>query len=76
VTGGGVLFIPRLKSLCEAGKAKDIARAMEIQTAFTGELMEVLLPDLARNWMYRIKRRLVDRGVIAHATATAPFLTS
>lgn len=76
VTGGGVLFIPRLKSLYEAGKAKDIARAMEIQTAFTGELMEVLLPDLARNWMYRIKQRLVDRGVIAHATATAPFLTS
>lgn len=76
VTGGGVLFIPRLKALYQAGKAKDIARAMEIQTAFTGELMDVILPDLARNWMHRIKQRLVDRGVIAHAKATAPFMTS
>lgn len=76
VTGGGVLFIPRLKALYEAGKAKDIARAMEIQTAFSRELMEVLLPDLARNWMHRIKQRLADRGVIAHATATAPFMMS
>ena len=76
VTGGGVLFIPRLKALYEAGKARDFANAMSLQTAFTRELMEVLLPDLARNWMHRIKQRLVDRGVIAHATATAPFLTS
>jgi 4-hydroxy-tetrahydrodipicolinate synthase len=76
VTGGGVLFIRELKALYEAGKSKDIQKAMLLQSDFSAKLMEVLLPDLARNWMHRIKQGLVDRGIIAHATATAPFLTS
>jgi 4-hydroxy-tetrahydrodipicolinate synthase len=76
VTGGGVLFIRSLKALYEAGRSKDIQRAMSLQTAFSAELMEVLLPDLARNWMHRIKQRLADRGIIRQATSTAPFMRS
>lgn len=76
VTGGGVLFIRSLKALYEAGSSKDIARAMALQSAFSADLMEVILPDLARNWMFRIKQRLVDRGIIAQPTSTAPFMMS
>jgi 4-hydroxy-tetrahydrodipicolinate synthase len=76
VTGGGVLFIRELKALYEAGKSKDIQKAMALQSDFSAKLMEVLLPDLARNWMHRIKQGLVDRGIIANPTATAPFMTS
>lgn len=76
VTGGGVLFIRELKALYEAGKSKDIQKAMALQSDFSAKLMEVLLPDLARNWMHRIKQGLVDRGIIAYPTATAPFMTS
>jgi 4-hydroxy-tetrahydrodipicolinate synthase len=76
VTGGGVLFIRRLKALYEAGRSKDIQQAMSLQTTFTEELMEVILPDLARNWMHRIKQRLADRGIIRQATSTAPFMRS
>lgn len=76
VTGGGVLFIRELKALFEAGSSKDIQKVMALQSDFSAKLMEVLLPDLARNWMHRIKQGLVDRGIIAHATATAPFMTS
>lgn len=76
VTGGGVLFIRSLKALYEAGHYKDIQLAMALQSAFTEELMEVILPDLARNWMHRIKQQLADRGIIRQATSTAPFMRS
>jgi 4-hydroxy-tetrahydrodipicolinate synthase len=74
VTGGGVLFVSLLKQLCEAGMRKDIEEAMRLQKLFSEKLMEVLLPDLARNWVFNIKKGLADRNIIAKPYATAPFM--
>ncbi|MBM3442912.1 MAG: dihydrodipicolinate synthase family protein [Bacteroidetes bacterium] len=74
VTGGGVCFIRLLKALCEAGMQRDIDSAMSLQAAFWKGMTEMLLPDLPRNWMFNIKEKLADNGVIAAPYATAPFM--
>jgi dihydrodipicolinate synthase/N-acetylneuraminate lyase len=74
VTGGGVLFVSLLKRLCEAGMKKDIETSMQLQKLFSAQLMDILMPDLARNWVFNIKKGLADRKIIAKAYATAPFM--
>jgi 4-hydroxy-tetrahydrodipicolinate synthase len=74
VTGGGVLFIKLLKQLYTAGFNNETEESMRLQQLFSKSLMNVLLPDLARNWMHNIKNELVMRRIISHAFATAPFM--
>lgn len=74
VTGGGVLFVSLLKRLCEAGMKKDIETSMQLQKLFSAQLMDILMPDLARNWVFNIKKGLADRKIIAKPYATAPFM--
>jgi 4-hydroxy-tetrahydrodipicolinate synthase len=74
VTGGGVLFVRLLKRLYEAGSKKDISESMRLQKLFSKSLMDVLLPDLARNWMYNIKKELADRKIISSPYSSSPFM--
>lgn len=73
VTGGGVLFISLLCRLYQAGHQGIISEARTLQHEFNQGLQEILLPDLARNWMHNIKQTLTNRGIITAPFATAPF---
>jgi 4-hydroxy-tetrahydrodipicolinate synthase len=74
VTGGGVLFVKLLRQLYLAGTGKNIDEAMRLQKLFSENLMSVLLPNLARNWMFNIKNELTRKNIIAHPYSTAPFM--
>jgi 4-hydroxy-tetrahydrodipicolinate synthase len=76
VSGGGVMYVKLLKELCNAGLSKEIDASIQLQVAFSKKLMDVLLPNPQRNWLFNIKRELVRQGVIAHAYVTSPFLTN
>lgn len=74
VTGGGVVFVRLLKRLCEAGMNRDIDTTMRLQTEFWKGMTDMLMPDLARNWMFNIKERLAGMGIIEAPWSTAPFM--
>ena len=76
VSGGGVVFINALNELYKAGASNDKAKAMELQRKFTRDLLALLGPNLSRDWVFNIKRRLVERDIIANAAVTSPFLTT
>lgn len=76
VSGGGVLFIKDVLSLYEVSKALDHKKAMLLQQNFTKLLMDVLLPNPQRNWVFNIKKILADKHIIDTPTVTAPFLTT
>lgn len=76
VSGGGVCFINLLKRLYEACMAGDKATACTIQQHFFASLNEILGPNKSRDWLFHIKKRLVDLELIDHACVTAPFLTT
>jgi 4-hydroxy-tetrahydrodipicolinate synthase len=76
VSGGGVMYVKLLKELCNAGLSKELDASIKLQVAFSKKLMEILLPNPQRNWLFNIKRELVHQGVIAHAHVTSPFLTN
>lgn len=75
VSGGGVAFIKLLVELYAAGLLNDRLKAIEYQRKFTEQLLILLLPDPQRNWMYNIKKKLVDMHIISNAYVTTPFLT-
>jgi 4-hydroxy-tetrahydrodipicolinate synthase len=74
VTGGGVLFVNMLKQLYQAGTKKNIDESMRLQKLFSKSLMDVLLPDLARNWMFNIKKELANRKIISSPQSSFPFM--
>lgn len=74
VSGGGVLFIKDLLALIEAGFNGDKAKVMELQIQFSEKLLGLLKPNIARDWMFKIKKELVQRGIISEANVTEPFL--
>ncbi len=74
VSGGGVMYVKLLKELCNAGLSKELDASIKLQVAFSKKLMDVLLPNPQRNWLFNIKRELVRQGVIAHDHVTSPFL--
>jgi 4-hydroxy-tetrahydrodipicolinate synthase len=76
VSGGGVAFIKLLKELYLAGASNDRIRSIQIQRDFTKQLTNLLSTDPQRNWLYSIKKQLVDTGVISNAYVTAPFIDS
>lgn len=75
ISGGGVAFIKSLTELFEAASLNDRLRAFKCQQIFTKQLMGLLLPNPQRNWMYNIKKKLVDMKIISNAYCTAPFMT-
>lgn len=75
VSGGGVAFIKLLTRLYKAGISNDRLKAMEYQRDFKARLIEMLSPSPERNWVYNIKKRLVEQKIIMDAFVTAPFLT-
>lgn len=76
VSGGGVMYVKLLKELCSAGLNRELDQSILLQTAFSKKLMDVLLPNPGRNWLYNIKRELVKQGLIAHAHVSSPFLVN
>lgn len=75
ISGGGVCFIRSLIELYNATSVNDKLKAMEWQRIFFDQLMGLLLPDSQRNWMYNIKKKLVEMEIISNAYCTAPFMT-
>ncbi len=75
ISGGGVCFLESLVELYKAASADNKLKAMKWQRIFFGQLMGLLLPDSQRNWMYNIKKKLVEMEIISHAYCTAPFMT-
>jgi 4-hydroxy-tetrahydrodipicolinate synthase len=76
VSGGGVMYVKLLKELCNTGLSKELNASMNLQAAFSKKMMDVLLPNPQRNWLYNIKRELVNQGIISHPHVTSPFLTN
>lgn len=76
VSGGGVAFIKELVALYKAGVSNDKGMAMELQRKFTKDLLALLGPNLSRDWVFNIKRRLVEMDIITQASVTSPFLTN
>ena len=76
VSGGGVMYVKMLKELCNAGLSKKLDASIKLQVAFSKKMMDILLPNPQRNWLYNIKRELVHQGIIAHPHVTSPFLTN
>jgi 4-hydroxy-tetrahydrodipicolinate synthase len=76
VSGGGVMYVKLLKELCNAGLSRELDASISLQVAFSKKLMDVLLPNPQRNWLYNIKRELVSQGIISYPHVTSPFLTN
>jgi 4-hydroxy-tetrahydrodipicolinate synthase len=74
VSGGGVMYVKLLKELCNAGLSRELDASISLQVAFSKKLMDVLLPNPQRNWLYNIKRELVSQGIISYPHVTSPFL--
>ena len=75
ISGGGVAYIKLLFELFVAGSSNDKLKAIELQRKFNGELSELLLPDIQRNWVYNIKNKLTKINVIENNYVTTPFLS-
>jgi len=76
ISGGGVAFIKSLINLYHAASSNDRLRAFECQKIFWKQLNDMLLPNRQRDWMYNIKKKLVDMNLISNAYVTTPFLTN
>ncbi|MEO6136554.1 MAG: dihydrodipicolinate synthase family protein [Ginsengibacter sp.] len=74
VSGGGVLYISLLRKLYEAGINGDKEIAMKYQKEFWPSLFKLINPNPMRNWIYNIKKEMVERKIIDHAFVTSPFL--
>lgn len=74
VSGGGVVFIKELIALYRAATANDKPRSFEHQRLFTKQLTHLLGENSGRDWVFNIKKRLHEMGVIDHAYVTSPFL--
>lgn len=75
VSGGGVAFIKLLTQLYAAGLSNDRLKSTELQRDFSKQLSKLLSPLPQRNWLYNIKKQLVETQVISNAYVTAPFLS-
>jgi 4-hydroxy-tetrahydrodipicolinate synthase len=73
VSGGGILFIKLLLELYQYGVSGDALAAMKYQQKFYDQMSDLLKPNPQRDWVYRIKRRLVDMNIIEGEYVTVPF---
>jgi 4-hydroxy-tetrahydrodipicolinate synthase len=73
VSGGGVLFIRTLVELYNAAIAGNRTVSYQLQRQFKNDLMNVLGPYPATDWMAAVKTQLKARG-ICNNIVTGPFL--
>lgn len=73
VSGGGVFFIKLLLDLYNACLLKDISVAIKYQQELSEELSDLLTPNPQRDWVYKIKHRLVELNIIKSSYVTTPF---
>lgn len=76
VSGGGVCFIRLLVELYEAAVSGNRLKAFECQQLLTKQMLAMLGSHFLRDWMFNIKNRLYEMGVIEHPYVIAPFLMS
>lgn len=76
ISGGGTAYIKTLVNLFEAGVKGDRINAIKFQRQYKKELLDMIGSNFGRDWMYKIKDKLVSRGVISNAYVTKPFLES
>lgn len=75
VSGGGVVFVELLKELYATACSNNPAQSMVLQRRLSQELRALLGPRAGRDWVAKIKQRLVDMDVIGASHVSAPFLT-
>lgn len=73
VTGGGVLYIKLLSDLYKACLENNKSLAMKLQVDFFSQLSSLLGPNKGRDWVYKIKNKLVELNVIKKGFVTTPF---
>jgi len=74
ITGGGTAFIDILVKLYNAAVVdKDMQKAFKFQQQFRKNMDEMLGPDLLTDWMYAIKSKLKEKGVMDN-NVTFPFM--
>lgn len=76
ISGGGVLFIKLVAQLYKAAIENDLTKSILLQREFTDKLLKILLPNLQRNWLYNIKKELVNQQIITAPYVTGPFLSN
>lgn len=64
ITGGGTVFLDILVNLYHAALAKDQFKTFELQRQFRKQMDDMLGPDLLIDWMYAIKSRLKEKGIM------------
>jgi 4-hydroxy-tetrahydrodipicolinate synthase len=65
ITGGGTAFVDTLVKLYHAAVVEnDRLKAFKIQQEFRTQMDDMLGPELLTDWMYAIKSKLKDKGVI------------
>lgn len=74
VSGGGSALMKTLIPLYQAGVSDDKGSAIALQRKFTKELLTLLGPNGSRDWLFNIKKRLVEMDIISHPYVTSPFL--
>lgn len=74
VTGGGTAFVETLVDLYNAASVKkDQLESFMLQQKFRKEMDDMLGADLLTDWMYAIKTKLKDQGVIGN-NVVFPFM--
>jgi len=65
ITGGGTVFIDTLVELYRAASVeKDQYKAFRLQQQFRKQMDDMLGPELLTDWMYAIKTKLKEKGLI------------
>lgn len=74
ITGGGTAFVDLLVKLYNAAVIeKNQLKAFELQQQFRREMDDMLGSELLTDWMYAIKSKLKEKGII-DSNVTFPFM--
>jgi 4-hydroxy-tetrahydrodipicolinate synthase len=74
ITGGGTAFVDILVNLYRAAAIEqNQIKAFKLQQQFRKQMDDMLGPELLTDWMYAIKTKLKDKGLIDN-NVTFPFM--
>ena len=74
ITGGGTAFVDTLVKLFHAASVeKDMIKAFSFQQQFRKQMDDMLGADLLTDWMYAIKTKLKEKGLIDN-NVVFPFM--
>jgi 4-hydroxy-tetrahydrodipicolinate synthase len=75
ITGGGTVFVRTLVDLYKAATVdKDRNKAFALQRKFRIDMDAMLGPELLTDWMYAIKTKLKEKGIMNNNNVIFPFL--